>query len=442
MRLQRAPRSEGGRYGDVCRARPSPARSRLRREGRPREVRRPEVLPGLAVGEARVVAARGVVFIAAGRRAGAAAAPVASTLGRAEGVAEGVAEAGRAAAAPSLCVLAEAHVLGEEAEPTAGRGVAGQQPEQGLLAEDGLDVADDAPVVGRGVVARPLHGLLAELDGRHGLLHQPDVEGEEDGDQESQEARQGLPKEQQEHRHEGRARIRRGLDRLHHRPDDEVAVHGGVEQQQEEVLVVLEAHAVIDPRAVVVHLEDAHAADPAVVAAVWLVLRAPLAVASVPRALGLLQAHREVPVDRDLLGGVLPGGVLLLLGDGARVNENALQVADDEEDRDEVEHHQLHHAHVVVVGVPVHGQAMEDGVDEVETNDVGPNKDDREEFHGLGEAVLEGIGGGPKTGGAAMDALESDMAMDLDVSDAAEGAQGWCVTRDNALCRDTEVQLP
>lgn len=49
---------------------------------------------------------------------------------------------------------------------------------------------------------------------------------------------------------------------------DEEAVEEGVGEEEDEAFVVCEADAVVDPGAVVVHLEDAFAADAAVVGSV------------------------------------------------------------------------------------------------------------------------------------------------------------------------------
>lgn len=51
--------------------------------------------------------------------------------------------------------------------------------------------------------------------------------------------------------------------------DDEDDPEGAVGEEEEKVLVVVEAHAVVDPRAVVVHLQDAHPAPGAVMTSVW-----------------------------------------------------------------------------------------------------------------------------------------------------------------------------
>ena len=52
-------------------------------------------------------------------------------------------------------------------------------------------------------------------------------------------------------------------DRLQHRDCDEDQVYGRVDQQQDEVLVIPKANAVVDPRAVVIHAEHTNIANPA-----------------------------------------------------------------------------------------------------------------------------------------------------------------------------------
>jgi len=56
-------------------------------------------------------------------------------------------------------------------------------------------------------------------------------------------------------------------------------------------LVVVKADAVVDPWTMVVHLENADAANTTVVGTVWLVLAAPLAVPAVARPFLLLELY-------------------------------------------------------------------------------------------------------------------------------------------------------
>jgi len=77
-----------------------------------------------------------------------------------------------------------------------------------------------------------------------------------------------------------------------------VAVQGSIENHQEEVLVVPKTNAIVNPGTMVVHFQDAHLAVATMVATVWLVLGAPLAVSTLPILLLLNQLW-----DFDLLAG-------------------------------------------------------------------------------------------------------------------------------------------
>lgn len=63
-----------------------------------------------------------------------------------------------------------------------------------------------------------------------------------------------------------------------------MAINGCIEQKEKEILVVVEPNTVVNPWTMMVHLKDAHSADPAVVAPIWLVLMAPFAMTSVASA--------------------------------------------------------------------------------------------------------------------------------------------------------------
>jgi hypothetical protein len=54
-----------------------------------------------------------------------------------------------------------------------------------------------------------------------------------------------------------------------------------IQEQQEKVLVVFEAHAIVDPRTMVVHFQDARPTDATMMASVRLVLPTPFAMPSV-----------------------------------------------------------------------------------------------------------------------------------------------------------------
>mmetsp|Transcript_53537 Transcript_53537/g.120693 ORF Transcript_53537/g.120693 Transcript_53537/m.120693 type:complete len:311 (+) Transcript_53537:262-1194(+) len=284
-------------------------------------------------------------------------------------------------AAPRLRIPREQRVLPHEVQAIATRRRDREEPEEHIVAQHRLQVPEEGAVIRGGGIANPLHGLLAELDRGHGLERKPQVEGEKDSHQGAQEACKRLSEQQQEHRREGRATVDGLLHRSYHGPSNEVAVDRCVEEEQEEILVVPESHAVVDPRTMMVHLQDAHSADAAMVATVWLVLCAPLAVAPVARALRLLQAgHPELQRGTAVLGNVLPACVLLLVRDGARVHEDTQCVADDEEARDDVEDGDQRHPVQMPLAVPQQGDAVEDGVDGVQAGDDGDHEYHRQEL--------------------------------------------------------------
>lgn len=73
-----------------------------------------------------------------------------------------------------------------------------------------------------------------------------------------------------------------------HGENNEVAADRRIEEKQEEKLVVAEADAIVDPRAMVIHPQNASTANTAMVTTVWLILGTPLAVASISRTLGFV----------------------------------------------------------------------------------------------------------------------------------------------------------
>jgi len=79
-----------------------------------------------------------------------------------------------------------------------------------------------------------------------------------------------------------------------------------------------------------VHLEDAHSANPTVMGAIRLILQAPLTLPSLPRAL-LFLSDVQSRIHGDGLGIlgaiVLPGRVLLFVGDCPGMDEDAQEVA-------------------------------------------------------------------------------------------------------------------
>jgi len=104
---------------------------------------------------------------------------------------------------------------------------------------------------------------------------------EKGGEQDAQENAQSLAKENKEHRGKGSVNVPRPEDRLQHCPNNHLQNNDTVQEEQEEVLVVLETNAIVDPRAMMVHLQNACPAYSAMVATVRLELGTPFAMASV-----------------------------------------------------------------------------------------------------------------------------------------------------------------
>ena len=141
-----------------------------------------------------------------------------------------------------------------------------------------------------------LASLLAKFDRGELAADEVEMESHESGDDEGEDAGQNVG------RHDKVAHLviecvrmaqRARNDRVTRRHDQQ-AGHRTVEEHVHEEFVVVEADAVSDPGAMMVHLEDAAIALRAVMAPVWLRLVAPLADTDASVALTLhrwLHAH-------------------------------------------------------------------------------------------------------------------------------------------------------
>jgi hypothetical protein len=85
--------------------------------------------------------------------------------------------------------------------------------------------------------------------------------------------------------------LRRPQDTIKHLHDDVSEDRCGIPEEQDEVLMVPEANAIIHPRAMVIHPENTSVADTTMMASVWLVLQAPLTMAPFPRMLLFSNTH-------------------------------------------------------------------------------------------------------------------------------------------------------
>jgi len=169
-----------------------------------------------------------------------------------------------------------------------------------------------------------------------------------------------------------------------------VACNDRIKEEQEEKLVVAKANAVVNPWAVVVHLENAHAADPAVVTAVRLVLRAPLTVPPLSRALGLVEADTEsVRTGRAVLRREVPRGAIHLhFRDSARMRQNALHIADEHHYSRSVEDDHLCPGLSMSVVILKTWQTVVHNVDSPKSQNLTEDESDWQELGGLREAVL------------------------------------------------------
>jgi len=114
-----------------------------------------------------------------------------------------------------------------------------------------------------------------------------------------------------------------------------MAIKSCVEQKEEEILVVVKANAVENPRAMMIHLKNAHSADSAVVTAVWFILMAPLAMTPVSSAL-LFHGIEDTSIN--IFTVIDPFGAI---GYASRVHMYTANVAEDEKQCDDVKYYPL-----------------------------------------------------------------------------------------------------
>mmetsp|Transcript_67466 Transcript_67466/g.140986 ORF Transcript_67466/g.140986 Transcript_67466/m.140986 type:complete len:237 (-) Transcript_67466:473-1183(-) len=189
-----------------------------------------------------------------------------------------------AGTAPALPSLLASHL---ELEAISGGHRGGQKPEEGIGTQNSLHVVEHTQVVAQ-VSLSFSDSLLTELDSRRCVDHQPTVEAEEERQQDGHDRGQRHRKDDQEPL-PGAALLRdRPRHRLGHREDDEERVQQGVEDHEEEELVIRKSNTIRDPRTMMIHAEDARPADSAMVTSVGLVLVTPLAEAGLPVSFNLV----------------------------------------------------------------------------------------------------------------------------------------------------------
>jgi len=118
------------------------------------------------------------------------------------------------------------------------------------------------------------------------------VKHPENTDEKPHERGKSAAKEEKKHLQKRCVLPSAGHDGLHHTECDEQAVQEGIKEHKKEVLMVEVANTIVNPRTVVVHLQNANAAHATVVAPVRLVPATPLTVPSEASSLKLCHFPR------------------------------------------------------------------------------------------------------------------------------------------------------
>jgi len=166
--------------------------------------------------------------------------------------------------------------------------------------------------------------------------------------------------------------------------------------------VVAETNAVVNPRAVVIHLEDAGATNATVMAPIRLVLATPFAIPTLTRPLLLLKVElgfflRIVLVRTKILGRVIPKRIIWYF---ARVDHYATDIADEQEKCHIVEDRQLNEGpllHRLVTKsrsefVLEHGHTMMEHIDAIKRRNDAYHKQNREKLRWLAKAWASLVG--------------------------------------------------
>jgi hypothetical protein len=114
------------------------------------------------------------------------------------------------------------------------------------------------------------------------------VENKKDGDEGTDHRCERFTEHQEKHFVERRIGISCSPHGVDHCPHHDVSAKSRVEDEEEEVLVIPVTYTVVDPWAVMIHLENAHSAYAAVMTSVGLKLCTPFAISTIARALDLV----------------------------------------------------------------------------------------------------------------------------------------------------------
>lgn len=134
----------------------------------------------------------------------------------------------------------------------------------------------------------------------------------------------------------------------------------------------METNAVVDPRAMMVHLENAHSTNTTMMAPIWLILTTPLATAAIARTLALLHRGRITKDQR--LRDVLP--FLAFLWDGSWMHQDAPQVAYAHHNSHKIEEYELYPGLIFRTWLFQHGHTMVSNI-----NSPKQGNEDENEYH-------------------------------------------------------------
>lgn len=160
------------------------------------------------------------------------------------------------------------------------------------------------------------------------------MEAKERCDQRTKEARKCDAEVDQKDVYEVHVNLKSPQHRLQHRPEDQMCVKNTIKEQEEETLIVVISHTIVDPRTMVIHLQDAPSANTTMVSTIGLVPLAMFAVPPVARFLRLLQVHRWFS-ECSILAMALP--LRIIIGYSSRVYGATANVAPNEKPCDHVE---------------------------------------------------------------------------------------------------------
>lgn len=174
-----------------------------------------------------------------------------------------------------------------------------QEPKHHAITKDCFHVAQGTTAVSfafKGWASR----LFAKLDRGHRLEHKVCVKNEERRQQEPHDKRQRFTKQNAQHFQERDILIPNDSQhREEHGPNYQVTSNGAIHNDQEKVLEVLEANAIVDPRTMVVHLQNTHATNAAMMATIGLEIIAPFALSLFAQSL-LLKSSVSVDKRRNV----------------------------------------------------------------------------------------------------------------------------------------------